>query len=125
MIVTGWVLCVIPLLVFTLGYMLLHLPAMDRALWRSSSLQAHLMATAAAGRQYAAASADFISIFLEALPVAGSVYIVAGLARRAAMLGGRWSAGYPRRRLLVSVAALAWLTLLVLFWTTDSQFRGW
>ena len=125
MIVTGWVLCVIPLLVFTLGYMLLHLPAMDRALWRSSSLQAHLMATAAAGRQYAAASADFISIFLEALPVAGSVYIVAGLARRAAMLGGRWSAGYPRRRLLVSIAALASLTLLALFWTTDGQFRGW
>jgi putative peptide zinc metalloprotease protein len=125
MIVTGWVLCVIPLLVFTLGYMLLHLPAMDRALWRSSRLQAHLMATAAAGRQYAAASADFISIFLEALPVAGSIYIVAGLARRAATLGLRWSAGYPPRRLLVAVAALAWLTLLVLFWTTDSQFRGW
>ena len=62
--VTGWVLSVIPLLVFTLGYMLLHLPAIDRALWRSSSLQAHLMATAAAGRQYAAAAADFISILL-------------------------------------------------------------
>ena len=125
MIVTGWVLCVIPLLVFTLGYMLLHLPAMDRALWRSSSMQVHLMATAAAGRQYAAASADFISIFLEALPVAGSVYIVAGLARRAATLGLRWSAGYPRRRLLVSVAALAWLTLLALFWIANGQFRGW
>ena len=123
--VTGWVLCVIPLLLFTLGYLLLHLPAMDRALWRSTSLQAHLMSTAVVGHQYAAASADFISIFLEALPVAGSVYIVAGLARRAATLGRRWSAGYPRRRLLVSVAALACLTLLALFWTTDSQFRGW
>jgi putative peptide zinc metalloprotease protein len=125
MIVTGWVLCVIPLLVLTLGYMLLHLPAMDRALWRSSSLQAHLMATAAAGRQYAAVGADFISILLVSLPVAGSVYIVAGLARRTGMLGLRWSAGYPRRRLLVSVAALGLLTMLTLFWIADSQFSGW
>jgi putative peptide zinc metalloprotease protein len=125
MIVTGWVLCVIPLLTFTLGYMLLHLPAMDRALWRSSSLQAHLMATAAAGRQYAAVSADFISILLVTLPVAGSVYVVAGLARRTGMLGLRWSAGYPRRRLLVSVAALGLLTMLTLFWIADSQFSGW
>jgi putative peptide zinc metalloprotease protein len=125
MIVTGWVLCVIPLLVFTLGYMLLHLPAMDRALWRSSSLQAHLMATAAAGRQYAAAGCDFISILLEALPVAGSVYVVAGLARRTATLSLRWSIGHRRRRVLVCVAVVLWLALLALFWTANGQFRGW
>jgi putative peptide zinc metalloprotease protein len=125
MIVTGWVLCVIPLLTFTLGYMLLYLPAMDRALWSSSSLQAHLMATAAAGRDYAAAGANFISIFLEALPVAGSVYVVAGLARRVTTMSLRWSTGRPRRRVLVSVAAVAWVTLLALFWTVDGQFRGW
>jgi putative peptide zinc metalloprotease protein len=125
MIVTGWVLCVIPLLVFTLGYMLLYLPAMDRALWHSSSLQAHLMATAAAGRQYAAAGCDFISILLEALPVAGSVYVVAGLARRTATLSLRWSARHRRRRVLVCVAAVLWLALLALFWTANGQFRGW
>ena len=37
-VVTGWVLCVIPLLTFTLGYLLLHLPKVNRALWRSASL---------------------------------------------------------------------------------------
>ena len=42
-VVTTWVLCVIPLLAFGLGYLVLHLPALDRALWRSASLQAHLM----------------------------------------------------------------------------------
>ena len=39
-VVTSWVLCVIPLLLFTLGYLLLHLPGIDRALWRSARMQA-------------------------------------------------------------------------------------
>ena len=34
-VVTAWVLCVIPLLLFTIGYLLLHLPAFERALWHS------------------------------------------------------------------------------------------
>ena len=37
-VVTGWVLCVIPLLMFGLGYLLLYLPEVNRALWRSASL---------------------------------------------------------------------------------------
>src|SRR3984957_2479028 len=38
-VVTAWVLCVIPLLLFTIGYLLLHLPAFERALWHSSRVQ--------------------------------------------------------------------------------------
>src|SRR6202034_2110819 len=34
-VVTAWVLCVIPLLLFPIGYLLLHLPAFERALWHS------------------------------------------------------------------------------------------
>ena len=44
--VTTWVLCVIPLLTFGIGYLVLYLPAINRALWRSASLQAHLMTAA-------------------------------------------------------------------------------
>jgi hypothetical protein len=44
-----WVLCVIPVLAAGLGYLVLRLPAVDRAVWRSASLQAHLMTAAAAG----------------------------------------------------------------------------
>jgi putative peptide zinc metalloprotease protein len=124
-IVTGWVLCVIPLLAFTLGDMLLHLPAIDRALWRSSNLEAHFMAAAAAGRHFAAVAADFTSIVFVALPAAGSIYIVTGLTRRGAALSLRWSAGRPPRLILVSVIAVTCVTFLVLFWTADGQFRGW
>ena len=39
--VTAWVACVIPLLMLGIGYMVLRLPAVDRALWNAASLQAH------------------------------------------------------------------------------------
>ena len=45
-LVTGWVLCVIPLLAVGLGYLMLHLPEINRALVRSGGRQAHLMSAA-------------------------------------------------------------------------------
>ena len=124
-VVTGWVACVIPLLTFTLGSMLLHLPGVDRALWRSASLQAHLMAAAAGGHRYAMAAVYVINIALVALSLAGSLYIATGLARRLTVLGRRWSAGRPARRLLVAGVGLAVIAALAAFWTLQGQFRGW
>ena len=124
-VVTAWVLCVIPLLLFSLGYLVLHLPAVDRALWGSASQQAHLMTAAAAGHRYAIAAVDAIGIALVTLPLAGSLYIVTGLARRLTALGRRWSAGRPARRLLAAGAGLAVLAGLAAFWTLQGQFRGW
>jgi putative peptide zinc metalloprotease protein len=123
--VTTWVLCVIPLLSLGLGYLLLHLPAVNRALWRSASLQAHLMTAAAADHRYAMAAVDAIGAALVILSLAGSLYIVTGLARRLTTLGRRWSAGRPARRLLATAAGLAVLTGLAAFWATQGQFRGW
>ena len=124
-VVTTWVLCVIPLLTFSIGYLVLHLPAVNRALWRSASLQAHLMTAAAAGHRYPVAAVDAIGAALVILPLAGSLYIVTGLARRLTALGRRWSACRPARRLLAAAAGLAVLTGLAAFWTTQGQFRGW
>ncbi len=124
-VVTSWVLCVIPLLTFMLGSLLLYLPAVNRALWRSASLQAHLMTAAAADHRYAVAAVDAVGVALVALSLAGSLYIAAGLARRLTAAGRRWSAGRPGRRLLAAAAGLAALTALAAFWTVQGQFRGW
>jgi putative peptide zinc metalloprotease protein len=124
-VVTGWVLCVIPLLTFMLGYLLLYLPQVNRALWRSGSVQAQLMSAAVAGHRYAMAAVDAVGVALVALSFAGSLYIVTGLARRSVSAGRRWSAGGPARRLLTAVAGLAILTGLAAFWTIQGQFRGW
>jgi putative peptide zinc metalloprotease protein len=124
-VVTGWVLCVIPLLLFTIGYLLLHLPGIDRALWHSARNQAHLMSAAVTGHHYAAAAVDAVSVVLVILPGAGSLYVAARLARRAATLGRRWSAGRPVRRRLATGTGLAVMAALAAFWTIQGQFRGW
>jgi len=124
-VVTGWVVCVIPLLTFGIGYLLLHLPGIDRALWRSGSWQAHLMFTAAAGHRYAMAAVGAVGVALLTLSLAGSLYVVIGLARRLGAAGLRWSAGRPARRLLVAVAGLACMTALAAFWNLQGQLHGW
>jgi putative peptide zinc metalloprotease protein len=124
-VVTGWVLCVIPLLLFTLGYLLLYLPRVDRALWRSARVQAHLVSAAVVGHHYAAAAVDAIGVVLVVLPGAGSLYIAARLARQAATLGRRWSVDRPVRRLLATATGLAVMAALAAFWITQGQFGGW
>jgi putative peptide zinc metalloprotease protein len=124
-VVTSWVACVIPLLTFTLGSLLLHLPGVDRALWHSASLQAHLMTAAAGGRRYAMAAVYVINIAFVAMSLGGTLYIATGLARRLTALGRRWSAGRPVRRLLAAGAGLTVIAALAAFWTVQGQFRGW
>jgi putative peptide zinc metalloprotease protein len=123
--VTAWVLCLIPVLAAISGYLLLHLPAIDRALWHATATQAHATATAITGRRYAAAAVAAISVALAAITGAGTLYLIAALARRAGAASLRWSAGRPVRRLLTAVAVAACVTALALYWTAQGQFRGW
>ena len=124
-LVTGWVLCVIPLLAAGLGYLVLHLPGINRALVRSGGREAHLMAAAIGTHRYALAAIDAVGFALLALSLAGSLYITAGLVRRLAAMGLHWSAGHPGRRVLVTMAGLACLAGLTSFWALQGQFRGW
>ena len=124
-VVTAWVLCVIPLLLGTMGYLLLRLPEIDRALWHSTRMQAHLISAAVAGQHYAAAMVDSIGVVLVALSFAGSLYVLIGLVRRVATLGRRWSAGRPVRRLLATGTGLAVMAALAALWTIQGQVRGW
>jgi len=123
--ITAWVLCVIPLLAFTMGYLLLYLPAFNRSLWLSVSNAGHLVAGDVAGRQYAAAALDAIGGAMAALSSAGSVYVAIGLTRRAAGIARRWTARHPGRRPVAVAAAIACAVSLVLFWTLHGQFRNW
>ena len=123
--VTGWVLCVIPLLTAGIGYLMLHLPEINRALWHSVRLQAHLTTTAVAGHRYPTAAIDAIGAALVAFSIAGSLYIATGLARRIVTAALRWSAGRPARRVMAAAAILACVAALAAFWTGQGQFRDW
>ena len=124
-VVTGWVMCVLPLLLAGFGYMLLRLPAIDRSLWRAASVQAQLMTAAVGGHRYAAAAVDAVGAALLGVSLAGSPMYITGLARRAVTAGLRWSGGRAARRLQAAAASLAALAALAAFWTVQGQFRGW
>jgi putative peptide zinc metalloprotease protein len=124
-VITVWVLCVIPLLAFTLGYLVLHLPEVNRALWQSASHAARLAGGALAGHRYAAAAADASGVALALLSIAGSLYILVGLVRRVVAFGLRWSAGRPRRRLIALLVAVACAVPLSIFWLVEGQFNDW
>ncbi len=124
-LVTSWVLVVIPLLIAFMGYLLLHLPEVNRALWRSASLQGHLMATAVAGHHYAMAAVDALGAALVSLSLVGMLYITTGLARRMVSAARRWSAGRPARRLVAAAAGLAGAATLATVWTVQGGFHGW
>jgi putative peptide zinc metalloprotease protein len=124
-VVTVWVLCVIPLLLFTIGYLLLHLPAFERALWHAGRVQADLISAAAAGHHYALAAIDVVSIVLLTLPGVGSLYIAIRLARQLAALGRRWAADRPVRRLTAAGTGIAVIAALAAFWIIQGQFSGW
>jgi putative peptide zinc metalloprotease protein len=125
MVITAWVLCVIPLLTFFLGYLLLHFPEVNRALWQSTSHAAHLTAQALSARRYAAAAAAAAGAALAVLSMAGSLYVVTGLARRALTASWRWSAGNRKRRAIALLGAAACAIPLALYWLIDGQFNDW
>ena len=124
-VITVWVFTVIPLLAVTLGYLLLFLPGADRALWHSASQAGHLVATDFTGHQYAASAASAVGAALAVVPIAGTLYITAGLLRRAVSVGARWSAGRPRRRVAAVLIGIACAGPLALFWFVQGQFRDW
>src|SRR5690242_876339 len=124
-VITAWVLCVIPLLAFTMGYLMVYLPDINRALWHSASHSAHLAGTALSGHRYATAAADAIGIGLVVMSIAGSLYVVVGLLRRAVAFGQRWSAGRPRRRLVTFLVALVGAVSLSVIWLVQGEFSDW
>jgi putative peptide zinc metalloprotease protein len=124
-VVTAWVLTMVPLLLAGLGYVLLYLPRINRALWLSVRRQAELLSAAATAHRYASIAVDAISIALLALAMAGSIYLLAGLGRRLVAAGLRWSVGRPGRRIVVTATGLAVLAGLGALWTAQGQFAGW
>ena len=124
-VITAWVLIVIPLLAATLAYLMLFLPSANRALWRSASQAGHLAATALTAHHYAVSAVDALGAALAAVSIAGMLYVAAGLLRRAVSLGVRWSAGRPARRLVAVLVGIDCAGPLALFWLGQGEFRGW
>ena len=125
LLVTCWTALTVPLLVVNLGYLALHLPRIDGALWESARLQAAAATKAIAAGSSAQAALDLVGVGLLALSLAGMLYLTTGIARQAIGLGRHWVSGRTKRRPIAAGIALLLVTGLVAYWTSHHEFSNW
>ena len=122
-VVTTWVLFVVPLLVLTFGLMLVVLPRVAATAWDSLAIQYGDMASAWAGGDRAGAAVEGLSIMALALPILSMSYlslrVVRGLGLRV------WRATSDRPALRAGALALAAILIAALtaVWWPHGQYR--
>ena len=124
-VVTAWVAVVVPFLVLAVSLLLWHLPRLVTALGGAGLQEAGASLRALADGELAAGVAGGVNAFLLLLVVAGVLYVLQAVLRRAATAALTWSAGHGRRRAWVVAASVLLVTVLVTGWATTGQLPGW
>ncbi|WP_406829742.1 hypothetical protein ABEG17_12170 [Pedococcus sp. KACC 23699] len=115
-VVTGWVLVVVPMLVFSSVMMVLSFPRVAGTAWASVARQWARMETQAADGDVLAVVVRVLSIFAIALPVFGVVFIMSRLVRQVVVGTWRKTEGHPVRRGVAALAAVAVVAGLAWAW---------
>jgi putative peptide zinc metalloprotease protein len=122
-VVTGWVLLVVPMLVASLVFAVVALPQLATTTVDAVSRQGRAVGTAVAAGQPASVTAAALSVVALLLPMASLLVMLARTARR---LGGTvWTAAgrvRPGRPLLLVTAALL-VGTLAWFWWPRGQYQ--
>ena len=124
LVVTAWVLVVVPLLAFALFLMVLSLPRVLATAWVSLGQQTDLLGAYWSDGDVVAVLARAISILALVLPIAGIGYILTRLVRQVG--GGVWrrTDGKPLRRSLAVVTAMALVAGLAwTWWPREDTYR--
>ena len=122
-VVTAWVLLVIPILLFSLVMMVKVMPRVAATAWDSLGIQGGVLRESLAAGDVVDVGVRVLAMFAIALPVAGMVYMLGRIVGRAGRRVWRATENHPRRRALAVVGALALLVLLVWAWWPRDQYR--
>ncbi|MGZ4589414.1 MAG: hypothetical protein ACXV2I_01310 [Actinomycetes bacterium] len=123
-VVTVWVLVVVPLLLFSLLMMVLALPRVLATGWASVCTQWHLLGISWAGGDIASVGLRALSLVAVALPMLATVYLVVRITRRTA--SGVWhkTEGKPVRRAIAGLLAAALVAgLAFAWWPRENTYR--
>ena len=124
LVVTGWVLVVVPMLAFAMFTMVVTLPRVLATAWVSLGAQTDLLTEYWSRGDVIAVLARMIAILALVLPIAGIAYILTRLVRQ--VCGGVWkkTAGKPLRRSLAVVTAMALVAGLAwTWWPREATYR--
>ena len=122
-VVTLWVLCVVPLLLVALLFTAISFPRIVATAWDSASLQWQGVGERFDGGEWAGVAVGLIGTVAVLLPVLGSVFMISRLGRKAAK--GVWSRAehVPAGRPLALVAGVAVLAGLAALWWPNGEYR--
>ncbi|GAC1599279.1 MAG: hypothetical protein NVS3B21_25660 [Acidimicrobiales bacterium] len=122
--VTAWVLIVVPLLIFELLVVLIHLPRMIGTGWASGTKLFHHGTHAFSKGNVIGGITDFLQILFLIIPLAGIVLMLITTGRKMAV--GLWhkTEGRPVMRTAGSLAAGFGLVLLALAWIPRHNYRA-
>ncbi|TWH70469.1 hypothetical protein [Micromonospora olivasterospora] len=118
-VVTLWVLTVVPLLLLSLVLVVTALPRVAATAWQSLHQHALLLGTHWAAGDAARVGVGLLSILAICLPLLGTAYLLVRLVRRTVTAVCRGTAGRPGRRAAALVAGAALVAALAWVWWPD------
>jgi putative peptide zinc metalloprotease protein len=123
LLVTLWVLVIVPVLAALAVGAVLVLPRLITTAWDSGRHIGAALPHQVAGGHVIDALASVLRLVALVLPAVGSAYIAVRLARSGAAKALRWSRGRPLRRGLVMVLAAGLAAALAWAWWPSGQYR--
>ncbi len=124
LIVTAWVLVVVPLLAFSLWCLVLALPRMLGTAWAAMAQQANLAATAWGDADVLAVVGRSLATLAVTFPILAVALVLSRLVRRLVTQAWVATRGRPVRRGLAGLLALALVAgLTYLWWPQDGRYR--
>jgi putative peptide zinc metalloprotease protein len=123
-VVTAWVIVVVPLLLGMIAMAVLALPRLIGSAWAGLNKQQDVLATAFADGDFVQAIARVLAMIAIVIPMAGVIYLLVRMARR--IVGTAWQGteGKPLRRMLAGVVGAAALAGIAYAWfPNDDNYR--
>ncbi len=122
-VVTLWVIAVIPILLFTLLVIVMTLPRIAATAWDSIGLQWNALQESLSEKEYASAGLGLVSIVAIGLPVLSMGYLLSRVVRRTARRVWRTTESHPIRRGVAVLALIGIVAGLVTAWWPHGQYR--
>jgi putative peptide zinc metalloprotease protein len=122
-VVTLWVLIVIPVLAFNLGLIVMNAPRIYGTAWDSLGKQIHGLSRAWGHAHYVQSVASGFQIFAMVIPLAGIVYMVIRLSRAAVKKAWSSSDGRPALRAMYALVGVALIAFIAFIWWPNGDYR--
>jgi putative peptide zinc metalloprotease protein len=123
-LVTVWVMVVVPLLLCTLATAILALPRLMGTAWAAVGKQQDVLSTAWSDGDMVQATARVLAIIAILIPVAGVTYMLVRIVRRTVVGGWQGTTGKPVMRVLAILLGAAVATgVAYAWWPGDGKYR--